>query len=365
MKPSAPSTKAPARPAPPPSRRDDYDLFIRSIFMVDGLALGVVALYLLVDAQPMQWPVATLSSMVAFAAFVLAFRSQRFPVRNPRSRIVVEVVVMIVFITIVVSQTGGAESPLSSLFLLPVVLAAVTLGARATILAVTTTALAWVGVFMLRGRPEVSGLALFARMFGELGPLVLVAYLTERLANAIRVARRRIADLAERDGLTGLINLRSFRTLLQHEHAAREAANSADYSLLMVDLDHLKDINDNFGHESGNAALRNVAEAIKRAIRASDVACRYGGDEFVVLLPGASALVAEAVAQRIRNAVYQSLFEAGGRPQRVTASVGVGAYPRDGLTPDDVLLIADRHMYKDKNLRRKPGDPEPPQPRRL
>ena len=75
--------------------------------------------------------------------------------------------------------------------------------------------------------------------------------------------------------------------------------------------------------------------------------------------------VPEAVAQRIRNAVYQSLFEAGGRPQRVTASVGVGAYPRDGLTPDDVLLIADRHMYKDKNLRRKPGDPEPPRPRRL
>lgn len=333
--------------------------------MVDGLALGVVALYLLVDAQPLQWPAVTLSVMVTFAAFVLAFRSARFPVRNPRSRIVIEVGVMIVFITAVTAQTGGPDSPLTNLFLLPVVLAAVTLGARATIIAVVATALAWGGLFMLRGAPASSNLALLARVLGELGPLVLVAYLTQRLANAISTARRRIADLAEHDGLTGLVNLRSFRELLQREHAAREAVKDAEYSLLMVDLDHLKDINDSLGHESGNAALRNVAEAIKRAIRASDIACRYGGDEFVVLLPGAPPLVAEAVAQRIRNAVFQSLFEAGGRLQRVTASVGVGAYPRDGLGPDEVLSVADRHMYQDKRLRRQPGDPEPPRPHRL
>jgi len=272
---------------------------------------------------------------------------------------------MIAFIAVVTAQTGGPDSPLTNLFLLPVVLAAVTLGARATMIAVVATALAWIGLFMLRSAPASLNLALIARIFGELGPVVLVAYLTQRLANAIGMARRRIVDLAEHDGLTGLVNLRSFRELLQREHAARETMKRAEYSLLMADLDHLKDINDSLGHESGNAALRNVAEAIKRAIRASDVACRYGGDEFVVLLPGANAMVAEAVAQRIRNAVFQSLFEAGGRLQRVTASVGVGTYPRDGLTPDEVLLVADRHMYKDKNLRRQPGDPEPPRPRRL
>ncbi len=347
------------------SRRDDYESFMRSILLVDGLALGVVGLYLIVDAQPLQWPAAIMSAMVAFAAFVLAFRSSRFPVKNPRSRIVLEVAAMVAFITAIVAQTGGPDSPLANLYLLPVVLAAVTLGSLATVVTVTATSLAWVAMFVLEERPETSNLALVARMFGELGPLLLVAYLTERLATSIRAARRRIADLAERDGLTGLVNLRSFRVLLEHEHAARKAAKGADYSLLMVDVDHLKEINDNFGHESGNSALRNVAEAIKRAIRASDVGCRYGGDEFVVLLPGANALVAEAVAQRIRNAVHQSLFEAGGRLQRVTASVGVGAFPRDGLEPDDVLSVADHSMYRDKNLRRKPGDPEPPRPRRL
>lgn len=357
--------RGPVRTAAAAARRDDYELFLRSVLMVDGLALVVVALYLLVDARPPQWPAVTLSAMIAFAAFVLAFRSARFPVRNPRSRIVIEVGVMVAFIAVVTAQTGGPDSPLANLFLLPVVLAAVTLGARATVIAVLATALAWIGLFMLQDAPLSLNLALLARVLGELGPLVLVAYLTQRLAGAISIARQRIADLAEHDGLTGLVNLRSFRELLQREHAAREAVKNAEYSLLMVDLDHLKDINDSLGHESGNAALRNVAEAIRRAIRASDVACRYGGDEFVVLLPGASALMAEAVAQRIRNAVFQSLFEAGGRLQRVTTSVGVGAYPRDGLAPDDVLLVADRHMYRDKNLRRRPGDPEPPRPRRL
>lgn len=346
-------------------RRDDYVAFLRSILMVDGLALGMVALYLLVDAQPLQWPVATLSAMVGFAIFVTAFRSSRFPVRNPRLRILIEVGVMIVFITVVVAQTGGPDSPLTNLFLLPVVLAAVTLGARATLVAVLATALTWVGLLLARRDPASSNLALFARLFGELGPLVLVAYLTERLAGSIKEARRRIADLADRDGLTGLVNLRSFRSLLQQEHEARAARGGAEYALLMVDLNDLKGINDSLGHESGNAALRNVAEAIKRAVRASDVACRYGGDEFVVMLPGANALVAEAVAQRIRNAVFQSMFEAGGRLQRVTVSAGAAAYPRDGLTPDEVLLVADRSMYRDKNLRRKPGDPEPPMPRRL
>jgi diguanylate cyclase (GGDEF)-like protein len=201
-------------------------------------------------------------------------------------------------------------------------------------------------------------------VLGQLGPFALVAYLTQRLASTIIHARRQLAQFSERDTLTGLVNQRGFKELLQREHASRQHGG-AGYALLMVDIDALVKINETAGYEAGNAAIRNVAEAIKRTIRTTDLAARIGGDEFAALLPGASPEVAAVVAQRIRNAVFKSLFQSGSRMQRMTVSVGAGAYPQDGRTADDALAAAVKHMYQDKNLRRKPGDPEPPQPSRL
>lgn len=348
-----------------PRLRDDHTAFLRSIAQVDWLVLAVVALYLVADQAKLAQPLLTVVTMTGFALFIVAFRSRRFPVRSPRARILLDAVVTIGFITVVAVQSGAAESPLVHLYLLPVVLAAVTLGRRGTAAVFVATMLCWVGLFALAGEPLELRLSLVARLLGELGPFALVAYLTQRLAGSIHSAQRQIADLAERDGLTGLINLRSFADLLKREHKVQASARDGAYAVLMADMDRLKHVNDTWGHEAGNAAIRAAAEAIQRAVRASDVAARYGGDEFTVFLPGATPEVAENVAQRIRNNVYQSLFQAGGRLQRVTVSVGVGSYPRDGTASEAILAAADRRMYRDKKLRRQPGDPAPPQPSRL
>ncbi len=355
-KPISPGSRsgAPQEAAP----RDDHAAFLRSIAQVDWLALAVVGLYLLADPARLARPMLAGGVMLAFAAFLLAFRWRRFPVRSPRLRIVLDAVVTMAFITAISAQAGGPASPLVNLYLLPIVLAAVTLGRRGTALVLVAVALCWLALFVLNREPIEPGLAFFARILGELGPFVLVAYLTQRLAGSILSARRQIADLAERDGLTGLVNLRSFEQLLQRGHEARAHTPGAVYAVLMADMDRLKRINDSWGHESGNAAIRSVAEGIRRAIRTSDVAARYGGDEFTVFLPEATPEVAEGVAQRIRNAVHQSLFQAGGRMQRVTVSVGVGSYPRDGTRAEEVLAAADRRMYRDKQLRRRPDDEE-------
>jgi diguanylate cyclase (GGDEF)-like protein len=344
---------------------DDHAAFLRSMSQVDWLALLVVGLYLLVDATPLSHPVVTLLAMVLFAAFSLGLRWRRLPLRSPRARIALDVAVTIVFISVAAAQSGGPASPLVNLYLLPVVLAAVALGGRGTLVVFVLVAGAWVFLMAAHGDLESPAPAVIARIFGQLGPFALVAYLTQRLAGSIIVARQRIAELAERDGLTGLVNQRSFRELLQREGGNRSRAGSGGYAVLMVDMDRLKHVNDTWGHEAGNAAICNVAEAIKRAIRKSDVAGRYGGDEFAVFLPDATPQVAEVVAQRIRNNVFKSLFPAGGRLQRITVSVGVGAYPQDGSDAEDALAAADRRMYQDKSLRRKPGDPEPPRPARL
>jgi diguanylate cyclase (GGDEF)-like protein len=243
-------------------------------------------------------------------------------------------------------------------------MAAVTLGRGGTLVVFLAVCAAWMALIAWHGGLDSPAPALFARILGQLGPFALVAYLTQRLASTIINARRQLAELAERDTLTGLVNQRSFRELLQREHAGRQQGGSG-YSLLMVDIDSLKLVNEASGHEAGNAAIRNVAEAIKRTIRTTDLAARFGGDEFVVLLPAAPPQVAEVVAQRIRNAVFKSLFQSGSRMQRMTVSVGAGAYPQDGRTADEALSAAEKRMYQDKNLRRKPGDPEPPQPSRL
>jgi diguanylate cyclase (GGDEF)-like protein len=125
-------------------------------------------------------------------------------------------------------------------------------------------------------------------------------------------------------------------------------------------MDDLKQLNDEHGHQAGNRAITSVAGAIQRAIRTTDMAARYGGDEFIVFLPEATAEVAEAVAQRIRNNVFRSLFPVGERLQRMTVSVGAASYPRDGAQYDDVVSAADARRHRDRELRREAAaDPGP------
>jgi diguanylate cyclase (GGDEF)-like protein len=338
---------------------DEHDSFLRSVALVDWLVLLLVVLYMLVSREPVPNPALTTGAIVGFALFLLGFRWSRFPVRSPVRRIVLDVFVTVVFLTAVVSQAGGADSPLVNLYLLPLVLSAVTLRTRVTLAAFLLVAAAILSLHLAGPEHRHGPQVVFAHLLGELGPLGLVTYLTHRLAGSILLARQRIQELAERDPLTGLVNLRSMDQLIAREHEARTASGRGAYSVLVADLDRLKAINDGFGHDAGNAALRNAAAAIQRAIRATDTASRYGGDEFVVFLPDASPEIAEAVAQRVRNATYQSLFLAGERMQRMTISVGVGSFPRDGRNVSDVMAAADKRMYQDKSLRRRPGDPPP------
>ncbi len=193
-----------------------------------------------------------------------------------------------------------------------------------------------------------------SRAIGELAPFLLVAYLTTTLSADITEARERIENLAQTDSLTGLFNLRMFNEVWQREHAACER-DSGVYAVLMIDMDKLKDINDAFGHEGGNSAILLVAQCLQRSIRGSDTAARFGGDEFAVLLPGASPEVAEAVINRVRHNVYKTTLDLRSRMIRCSVSIGVANYPLDGRDMRELLSIADRNMYRDKELRRTPG----------
>lgn len=353
----------PALPPLPGTRRaavvrDEHASMLRSLTRVDWLVLLVVALYSLVLPVAPASPHWLYAAIAAYALFVIAFRWRAFPVQASGARIALGAAAMVAFITIVAMLTGGSDSPMVNLYLLPIVLVAMTLGGRGAIVIFAGVALAWLSVIVGEG-PLPPPSALSARLFGELGPYALVAYLTQALAGTIMTARRRIEEMAERDGLTGMLNLRTFRAVLNREHELRARNGRGGYGILLVDMDDLKELNDEHGHQAGNRAITSVAGAIQRAIRTTDMAARYGGDEFIVFLPEATHEVAEAVAQRIRNNVYRSLFPVGERLQRMTVSVGTASYPRDGAQCDDVVSAADVRRRRDHELRREAPAPGP------
>jgi diguanylate cyclase (GGDEF)-like protein len=150
------------------------------------------------------------------------------------------------------------------------------------------------------------------------------------------------------DALTGLPNTRFLFPHLTREIARASRLNSP-MAVLLVDLDRLKHINDNFSHPIGDRALRAVAAVLRGAIRPYDVCVRYGGDEFIVLLSDCGPEQAEAKRVELKRAVEALPFSAGeGLPVKLSISAGAAVFPGDGETYDALLQEADSRMYKDK-----------------
>jgi diguanylate cyclase (GGDEF)-like protein len=149
-----------------------------------------------------------------------------------------------------------------------------------------------------------------------------------------------LADLSRTDPLTGLRNQRAFDERLEEE-VTRAGRYGEPLSVLILDIDALKAINDRSGHDAGNEALRAVATALRRGARQSDLAARIGGDEFAVVAPSADARDALALGERIRSLVADGT-------DGITVSVGVATLDRERKTPGALVRAADRALYQAK-----------------
>ena len=152
-----------------------------------------------------------------------------------------------------------------------------------------------------------------------------------------------VKHLATVDGLTGLTNRRTFEAALSRE-VARSVRTGEDLSLLLIDVDHFKRVNDDHGHPMGDEVLRHVGRVLLGRGREFDLPARYGGEEFVVILPGCSADEAVHVAERLRAGIASD--EA---PLRVTASIGLAAMHRDATDAESLVKAADAALYEAKN----------------
>jgi len=316
----------------------------RTVAEIEWLLLILVLVYLVFGRPIPDIEPALSMAMFFYAAFIMSFRYANFYKRETRWKIAVETLAMIGFITWVLWFTGGLASPLVNAYLLVVIASALTQGKTVTLAEVALIGACVVFLDWQVGGKDMARLAYWGGYAAQLAPVVLVAYITTMFSADIRYGLNRAKLLSETDELTGIFNMRGFvaianRLFAQAQRYERPA------SFLMVDSDNLKQVNDEHGHEAGNRLLKHVVKALQAQLRFTDLPARYGGDEFVVMLPDTPVRGALEVAERIRHAIEEAPFTAETGRVPCTVSIGVSSYPEDGRTMDALLARADHALY--------------------
>ncbi len=188
--------------------------------------------------------------------------------------------------------------------------------------------------------------------------LDLLTVVARYLAGAVEVARlhEQLKEIAATDSLTGLANRRTFLDRLESEISRSRRANT-ELSIVLLDLNHFKTVNDVHGHAAGDQVLIRVAETLSHTVRQSDVAARFGGDEFILLLAESTRAVALEILDRLRGLSIMVPDRAGSRA-RVNFSWGLAVWPHDGEEIEPLLKVADHRLYAMKRAREIP-DPRP------
>lgn len=182
----------------------------------------------------------------------------------------------------------------------------------------------------------------------SVGLLGLLYFMGYRLSVRLHTLNEQLVRMSITDELTGIANRRAIMDRLTEEHQ-RARRTDAPLSIMMLDLDHFKQINDSWGHPCGDAVLAESARRIRTTIRAYDVCGRYGGEEFLVVVPNSDREGTESLAERVRLAIAESPFPHGANPPiSVTVSIGVAAISDADDTVEHLLLRADTALYKAK-----------------
>jgi diguanylate cyclase (GGDEF)-like protein len=176
--------------------------------------------------------------------------------------------------------------------------------------------------------------------------LIITAIVLLATSFTINRYQGRLEEMATTDKLTGLANRQAFDLLMQ-QALSESRRNKAPLLAVLIDIDHFKEINDRLGHGAGDSVIQQVATVIKATLREPDIVCRWGGEEFLVVLKGPTADQGRPLAEKIRSAVETGTFRHGEAVIPVTISLGIAAYA-NGDTPDQLIARADKALYEAK-----------------
>jgi diguanylate cyclase (GGDEF)-like protein len=293
--------------------------------------------------------------MAVFSVLWHAVVPDRF--LGPR-KLLIKNVVDGVLATLIIQYTGQEQSPFVFLYYLVLLAAAVSIGVRYTFLLAGFITVAYVVISGIAIQRLVLEPTAFIYIWADIISLWLVAYLAAFLADETAKARKGVAEAREKfesfskiDWLTGLYNMKHFDVLGVQE-VARAERYGHPLAMLMVDSDFLKAINDTYGHQKGDQLIVNLATTVSQNVRASDTVIRYGGDEFLVVLPETDSLACGFLAERIRAAVEEQGLQVGQTRVKTTVSIGMTCYPKDAPDPMGLLARADAALRHSKQMGR-------------
>ena len=314
---------------------DAYDASQTAIYAVGAVAMGAVVL--LHDLLPERFRT---GPVVAF-----------------------EIALAIGLTTAILLLTSFASSPFVFGYNLVSVAVALALGGPIALVVATGASLAFLGVIALDPAFGDYTTADLLRFGLQIGSIWLLAYVAGVFASGERRMRDTVLQMSRTDALTGLYNRgQLYPTLEQEVHRTRRSERG--FCLLMIDLDGLKAVNDSYGHHRGDEVLRLLGAVIRHSIRLVDTAYRYGGDEFLVLLPETDFAGAFVVAEKIRAGTEEMGLAAGDGELLTSVSIGLVSCPEDGTTAEELMIAADRAMYQAKSLGKNQVSGNP-RPRRL
>ena len=323
---------------------DTYDRVVRIVSWV--FLLSTTAIVAVTGLWTANEP--AILALLAFSGlFVVVIHDLLPPETLGPAKFVVEGSVAITVATLLVALTGGYSGPFFFAYPLIVGGAALVVSPPITVGLAGAATLGYV-LAVLAGSPAGSlGQGAAAVVGVNLTALILIAYVAMVIARAQRRTRDAAIRLSTVDSLTGLFNRSFFFAAIERE-IARSARSGRGFCLLMMDLDELKLINDRLGHFVGDRVLRGVGEVITLGVRRIDTAARYGGDEFVVLLPETDPTGAFVLAEKIRIGVHAMAMDFPGGAPRPSLSIGVVNFPDDGRSADELIISADGAMYASK-----------------
>lgn len=322
----------------------------RTVAELEWVLLLIVLLFQAYAKPDEESTIAISMAMFFYTAFVMSFRYANFYKTESRLKIAIETCGMMIFITWSLWYSGKLESPLLNTYLLVIITSALTLGKYSTLLVLSLIG----ACFFYLGSTSENGFYSFQYTCGVLAqfaPFVLVGYITTMFSSDIRYGLNKAKLLSETDELTKIYNRRGF-AIAADRVFGQASRYKRPLSMLMIDSDNLKEVNDTHGHDAGDKLLMHLVKSTQHRLRETDIFARQGGDEFVVLLPETSEAGALDVAQRICKSIANTPFGVGNDAVKVSASIGIASFPENGHTLDALMENADRAMFKAKKAGR-------------